>query len=117
MSLALPRGQLMLDQIAVHAAASDVSATLHSARALAIAGRAAVAVTVDAAGILSVRRGSDTLFSRNIASAHGVYLQRTRDSLTYGPSGLGRGAANLSIIVRRRAAVETVFVSRLGRIR
>jgi hypothetical protein len=30
---------------------------------------------------------------------------------------LGRGAANLSVIIRRRAAAETVVVSRLGRVR
>lgn len=118
MAIAFPRGQLMLDRLSVHAAAGDVAATLHSARALAIAGHSAVAVDVDAtSGNLRVRRGEELLYSRNIGGAHGVQLQHTRDSLTYGSRGLGRGAANLSIIVRRRAAVETVFVSRLGRVR
>jgi hypothetical protein len=57
------------------------------------------------------------LHSRAIGFAHGVRLGGTRDSLTYDPRGLGRGAANLSIVVRRGTIAETVFVSRLGRVR
>jgi len=117
MAISFPRAQLSFDRISVRAAAGDLTATLHSARALALAGRAAVAVDLDTLGTIRVRRGSERLFSRNIGLAHGVQLQHTRDSLAFGPLGLGHGAANLSIVVRRRAAVETVFVSRLGRIR
>ncbi len=118
MAIALPRGQRVLDRIAVHAAASDVQALLASARMLALAGHAAVAVDVDSAsGVLRVRRGSDMLLSRNVGLAHGVIIGRTRDSLTYDGRGLGRGAANLSVIVSRRTAAETVFVSRFGRVR
>lgn len=118
MAIALPRARHSLDRISVHSAAGDVAATLSSARSLALAGHAAVAVDVDSlAGVLRVRRGPEVLFSRSIGRAHGVRVERNRDSLTYDPRGLGRGAANLSIVIRRRAAVETVFVSRLGRVR
>lgn len=118
MAIAIPHGQLMLDRISVHSAAGDLAMTLSSAREFALASRFAVAVDfAGPGGALRVRRGSAVLFTRNIASAHGVELSQTRDSLAFGPLGLGRGAANLSIIVRRRAAAETVFVSRLGRIR
>jgi hypothetical protein len=37
--------------------------------------------------------------------------------MSYAPTGMGYGAANLSVVVRRNAAVETVYVSRLGRVR
>lgn len=118
LAIALPRGQRMLDRITVHAAASDVAATLASARRLALAGRAAVAVDVDSAsGVLRVRLGTELLLARNVGPAHGVEVRCSRDSLTYDGRGLGRGAANLSVIVRRRTAAETVFVSRLGRVR
>lgn len=118
MAIMLPRGQQIMDRIAVHAAAGDVLATLSTARALALAGNSAVAVDIDSAsGVLRVRRGAEVLLSRGIGHAHGVRVGRTRDSLTYDPRGLGRGAANLSVIVRLRSAVETVFVSRLGRAR
>ena len=117
MAIAIPHGLLMLDRISVHAAAGDLAMTLSSAREFALASRASVAVDFATPSGLRVRRGSDVLFSRNIASAHGVEITQTRDSIAFGPMGLGYGAANLSIVVRRRAAVETVFVSRLGRVR
>jgi prepilin-type N-terminal cleavage/methylation domain-containing protein len=118
MAIAIPRGLRLLDRMAVQSAAGDVQATLSLARSLALAGGASVAVDVDStSGILRVRRGAEILLTRGIGHAHGVQLDRTRDSLTYDPRGLGRGAANLSLVVRRRAAAETVFVSRLGRVR
>lgn len=118
LAIAVPRTQLALDRIAVRAAAGDVIATLNAARSLALAGHSAVAVHVDSAtGSVRVRRGSEQLLARGIGHAHGVRVGSSRDSLTYDGRGLGRGAANLSIVVRRRAAAETVFVSRLGRVR
>ena len=118
MAIAIPRGVRALDRIAVTAAAGDVRATLATARALAIAGSTLVTVDVDSAsGTLRLRRGNEILLTRGVGQAHGVRLTRTRDSLSYSPLGLGRGAANLSVIVQRGNAAETVFVSRLGRVR
>jgi hypothetical protein len=118
MAVVVPRGIRALDRIVVQSAAGDVRATLATARALAIAGATGVTVDVDSAtGTLRVRRGAEIVLTRGIGHAHGVRLTRTRDSLTYSMRGLGRGAANLSIVVGRGHAAETVFVSRLGRVR
>lgn len=118
LAIAVPRTTATLDRLSVHSAAGDVRATLGAARSYAMAARADVAVEVDSArGELRVRRGPETLFSRGVGHAHNVRLRGTRDSLTFGARGLGRGAANLSIVISRRSAVETVFVSRLGRVR
>jgi type IV fimbrial biogenesis protein FimT len=118
MSIAIPRVALLLDRIAVDSAASDVQASLSLARSLALAGGAPVAVEVDSlSGGVRIRRGEERLQSRNVGQAHQVKLVPTRDSLTYDSRGLGRGAANLSIVIRRGAAAETVFISRLGRVR
>ena len=118
MAIAIPRGVHLLDRIVVQSAGGDVRATLATARALAIAGATIVTVDVDSVtGTLRVRRGTDVVLTRGVGFAHGVRLSRSRDSLTYGPRGLGRGATNLSIVIRRGNAAETVFVSRLGRIR
>ena len=118
LSIAIPRTQLILDRQSVRSAASDVAAILNSARTLALAGHSAVAVDIDsAAGAVRIRRGPEMVFQRSLAQAYGIQLGGTRDSLTYDAHGLGRGAANLSIVLRRRAAAETVFVSRMGRVR
>ena len=118
LAISVPRALGMLDRISVEAATSDVTTVLASARALALAGRTSIAVDIDSlAGVLRVRRGSEVLQSRNITDIHGVSLRSTRDSLSYDPHGLGHGAANLSIIVHRRASADTIFVSRFGRVR
>lgn len=118
LAVIVPRASSMLDRVAVETAAGDVAATIGGARTLAIAARATVAVDLDSAsGVLRVRRGDEMLFSRNVGQAHGVRLRATRDSIAFGSRGLGHGAANVSIVVSRGAVVETVFVSRLGRVR
>jgi Tfp pilus assembly protein FimT len=118
LAIAIPRGQFLLDRISVRAAASDVLAVLTAARSLALAGHSSVAVDIDSAsGVLRVRRGAELVLARNVGQDHGVQVGRTRDSLAYDAHGLGRGAANLSVILRRRSAAETVFVSRFGRAR
>jgi hypothetical protein len=48
---------------------------------------------------------------------HGVRLAATRDSMTYYPDGLALGGANLSIVLSRGAAADTVIVSREGRVK
>jgi prepilin-type N-terminal cleavage/methylation domain-containing protein len=118
LGVVVPRASAVLDRVAVEAAAGDVATTLATARNLAIAARASVAIDLDSlSGVLRVRRGAEVLFSRNVGHAHGVRLRTTRDSIAFGARGLGRGAANVSILVARGVVVETVFVSRLGRVR
>jgi hypothetical protein len=60
---------------------------------------------------------SVALLRRDLRSVFGVRLSASRDSMAYDARGLGLGAANLSLVIRRGAAAETVFVSRLGRVR
>ena len=113
LAIAIPRALLSLDRMIVHSAAGDVAAILTSARALAIAGHAAVAVDIDStSGMVRIRRGPEVVSSRSVGYAHGVFVRRNRDSLTFDAHGL-----NLSIVIRRGAAAETLFVSRLGRVR
>jgi prepilin-type N-terminal cleavage/methylation domain-containing protein len=118
LAIAVPRARAGLDRAVVRSAATDVRATLGLARTLALAGHAVIVVDVDSAGgMLRIRRGSAVLQSRGLQHAHGVELRATRDSVTYDPYGMGRGASNLSVVIRKGVAAETVFVSRLGRIR
>jgi hypothetical protein len=61
--------------------------------------------------------GVDTLRKSEIGAQHGVRLSASRARMSYSATGFGYGAANLSVFVRRNDSVDTVFVSRLGRLR
>jgi hypothetical protein len=93
-------------------------ALLATARHGALRRAVVTAVRVDTArGLVVVHAGVDTLEQRSLGLVHGVRIETTRDSIAYGPAGLGFGAANTRVIFRRGAAAETVTVSRLGRAR
>ena len=77
-----------------------------------------VAVVIDTVGGgFVIRSGSSVIARRNIRSAFGVRVASSRDSMSYDPRGLGYGAANLTVSASRGKAAETLFVSRLGRVR
>lgn len=116
--IAVPRIGDQLDRIAVRGAARDVRTLLSVARARAIGGARPTAVhfrALDSSAAL--RRGRDTLEVRALGQVYGVSVRASREFTAFGVNGLGVGGANVSIFLRRHAAVETVFVSREGRVR
>ena len=117
-AIALPRVSRLLDAIEVREASIEVETLFSSARHLAIARASQASVEIDTARkIVSVLIGSDTLRKRDLGKEHRVELRATRTSVTYSPIGLGYGAANVSVIVKRNASFDSVVVSRLGRVR
>ncbi|MGV3707401.1 MAG: hypothetical protein ACO1Q7_01075 [Gemmatimonas sp.] len=107
-----------LDRMAVRQASRAARDVFAAAREYAVSGGTRTAVQViPASATLTAHADADTILSRPLATLHGVTLSASRDSMAYSPSGLGYGASNLRIIVSKRAAVETVTVSRLGRVR
>ena len=116
--LTVPRFLAWRDRIAVDAAAASSVALLATARHAAIRRAAVTAVRFDTAGAaVMVYSGRDTIEQRPLGTVHGVRLATTRDSIAFGPAGLGYGAANTRLVITRGAAAETVTVSRLGRAR
>jgi hypothetical protein len=67
--------------------------------------------------MIAVIAGEDTLRKAEIGLEHDVRLSTTRVRMIYSATGVGYGAANLSVVVRRNSAADTVVVSRLGRVR
>lgn len=117
LAIAVPAGARALDTLAVAVARGEAARLLAVARGEALAAGRATAVTVDAAGgRLVAHAGTDTV-ARALFGPAGIALHATRDSMAYGPDGLGAGAANLRIILRRGHAADTLSVSRLGRVR
>jgi hypothetical protein len=108
----------LLDGIAVHGAAAEVHALLGTARHLAIHRGEMVTVDVDtAADRLVVRTSAETLRVRPLGEVHRVDLAASRPATTYAANGIGYGASNMTILIERGSAAETLTVSRLGRVR
>ena len=116
--IALPRGRYLLDGLRLRQAAHEVSGAIALTRAAAIHRGESTRLIVDRpAGAIRVESGADTLHVRELRRLHHVQLHATRDTVTFGASGLGVGVANSTIVVRIGARAESVVVSRLGRAR
>jgi prepilin-type N-terminal cleavage/methylation domain-containing protein len=117
-AIVVPRASGFIDAIEVRGAVTEVEALFSTARHVAIARGAQTVLDIDVSrGMMSLRVGADTLQRRELERAHGVVLRTTRASITYSPTGVGYGAANLTLTVTRNASADTIYVSRLGRVR
>ena len=116
--IGIPRLLRYLDRTHVRHATNEIVATLALARTTAITRGAHVATRFDAEhSVVAVTIGADTIVTRALGAVHGVRIRSNRDSTVYGPSGLGYGAANQTVIVDRGGASDSVVISRLGRVR
>ena len=117
-ALALPRLTDARDAAAVRAAVGELGGLYAAARQEAIARRAAVTVRIDTAGrAVELRVADARLVRRALGEAYGVSLGTNRDSTVYDPRGIGFGLSNVTIVVRRGSTVDTLAMSRLGRVR
>lgn len=117
-AIGVPRVRLLVDRLRVRGAVEEIAAACATARHLAVLRSQPATFTVDAAaGTVAVALASDTVVHRDLGGSFGVTLAATRDTVTYSPTGLTSGVSNLSIAVTRGRAADTLFVSRLGRVR
>jgi type II secretory pathway pseudopilin PulG len=115
--LALPALLGMRDRVTVRLAAVDAARTLAMARTIALSAAQRTAVRINqTTNTLTVESGNDTLRTLHL-SEYGVTLQTNRDSIAFGPTGIGWGAATATITLTRGSASTALAVSRLGRIR
>ena len=117
-AITVPRAARFIDSIEVRGAVTEIESMFSLARHTAIARGAQTALDIDIPGrSMSIRSGTEVLRTREVGAAHGVNLSANRTSITYSPIGVGYGAANFSLVVSRNRVVDTVVVSRLGRVR
>ena len=117
-AIALPRAAAVRDRASVRAAMADLGAAFSLARRAALSQRALVSVVLDTAtATVEVRAGGSRLWRRTLGDSYGIVLGANRDSAVYDPRGLGYGVSNLSLSVRRGQMVDTLTMSRLGRVR
>jgi prepilin-type N-terminal cleavage/methylation domain-containing protein len=108
----------LLDGMSVRAAAAEAHTLFGAARQFAILRGRMVTLEIDTAGRrLVLRAGADTLRVRELGQVHGVGLAATRLATSYAANGVGYGASNLTLVVMRGRAADTLTVSRLGRVR
>jgi Tfp pilus assembly protein FimT len=118
LAIATARLGAAADRAAVRSAAGDAAALISTARSAAIHRRAPVAVTIDSIAVtLQARSDTVVLFRRDLGAAFRVRIRASRDSMAFDARGFGIGAANLSLVITRGDAVDTLFLSRLGRAR
>jgi prepilin-type N-terminal cleavage/methylation domain-containing protein len=117
-AIAMPWAGKLLDRVHVRGGVMAIESLFSAARHVAIARSAHTTVDIDTVNqVVRVVVGADTVRKAQIGMDHGVRLTASRVRMSYSATGMGYGAANLSVVVRRNAAVDTVFVSRLGRLR
>lgn len=117
-AIGVPRLLRHLDRTHVRHATSEIMTTLALARSTAVAQQRPVSTHFDSSrASVAVLLEGDTLAIRALGAIHGVSLRSNRDSTTYGPTGLGYGAANQTVVVRRGRVADSVVISRLGRVR
>lgn len=117
-AMAYPAMNRLLDGIHVRGTATEIHSLFTAARHYAITRSERITIEIDTArAAIAMIAGTDTLRTRTFLDTHGVMLSANRASFTYSPIGVGYGAGNMTLIVRRNARIDSVFVSRLGRVR
>ena len=118
-ALALPRAGRWLDWIAVDRATWEIASFYQTARFAAIYRDQQVRLELREDSLRAVFEGvTDSVFLRRPGPArHAVRLTASRAIIRIGPTGLGFGAANTKLVLRRCAVAESLTTSRLGRLK
>jgi len=119
-ALGVPRLQPAFDRIATDGAARDLTTAIAVARAAAVlqGTRARLRIGVDSLRVdREGARGWEPYARWPGPGAAGVALAVTNPEIVFGPMGLGWGAANTRVELRRGSQLETVTTSRVGRVK
>lgn len=120
LALGLPRLSGFLDWVAADRAAREVTTALAVARAAAVMWGTRARVTI-AGDSLRIDRweGSDWRPYQRWPGplTQGVTLEVSNPEVVFGPTGMGWGASNTRVTLRRGSHAETITTSRLGRVK
>ncbi len=117
-TITIPRAARFIDGIEVRGAVTEALSMFSLARQYAIANSTQTSLDIDPlARTMSVRSSGQIVVERDLGAAHGVSIGTNRSSITYSPIGVGYGAANFTMTLSRGRAADTIYVSRLGRVR
>ena len=120
-ALWLPRAQRLIDWLQTERAMREVTTAIALTRHAAVmqATRARLLVASDTLRIDRISRSGqwEAWWRRPGPASFGVRLQVSNATLVFGPNGMGWGASNTTIKLLRGSQVETVTMSRVGRVK
>lgn len=119
-SIVLPPLRRFLDSAAVVSAADQVAALHDAARQGAITRRRLTRYEVDTSRVsvtLASRNTNGTWDTLRVVPLGAVRASASQRVVTFSPLGIGFGVSNTSLIISRGLAIETLTVSRTGRLR
>jgi prepilin-type N-terminal cleavage/methylation domain-containing protein len=120
LGIGLPHLAGMLDWVAADRAARDVTTAIAVARATAVAQDERTRVTIAADSLRIDRWSGDTWLRRQSwpgPEGYGVALEVSNPEIVFIPLGMAWGVSNTKVVLRRGTQVETITVSRLGRVK
>lgn len=120
--IALPRLTPLYDAVAADAAARDVTTALEVAREAAVSWGARTRLYISRDSLRIDRDEKDsigwTFYSRWPGpAAQGVDLNVSNPVVIFSPIGLGWGASNTTVVLKRGSHTEKITLSRLGRVK
>jgi prepilin-type N-terminal cleavage/methylation domain-containing protein len=115
-----PRAARWVDWLATERAARDVTAALDVGRNGAVLQSTRARITISADTLRIDRfgpQGWQPWWRTPGPASHGVTLEVSNPIVVFGPTGMGWGASNTTIVLRRGSQAETITMSRVGRIK
>src|SRR6266545_7235428 len=119
-AVGMPRLQRLRDWIATDHAAREVTTALALGRHGAVmqATRARVMIAADTLRIDRLgETGWEPWWRRPGPAELGVQLEVSNPVVVFGPTGMGWGVSNTTVVLRRGSQVETITTSRVGRVK
>lgn len=117
--LGLPTVSQWMDRLATERAALELASFYNRGRFAAIFRSTRVRLEFAPDSLRAVFEGvTDSVFLRWPGPArHGVRFTASRPVIRIHPTGIGWGAANTKLVVRRGAAADSLTTSRIGRLK
>jgi prepilin-type N-terminal cleavage/methylation domain-containing protein len=120
LALGFPRAARFLDWVETELAVRDVTTALAVGRNGAVlkSTRARISIDPDTLRIdWFGGQGWQPFWRTPGPSSRGVTLETSNPVVIFGPTGMGWGASNTTVVLRRGSQAETITLSRLGRVK
>jgi prepilin-type N-terminal cleavage/methylation domain-containing protein len=116
----IPRAARLMDWIETERAVRDVTTALAVGRNGAVLQSTRARISLDPDTLRIDRFGEhgwEPWWRTPGPSSRGVTLQTSDPVVIFGPTGMGWGASNTTVVLRRGSQAETITMSRVGRVK